>query len=154
MINLFEDFVKKYALDDFKKKLELNGTTKLEFYNELNSLMEKVCRIFDKLTNIASLRGGQVMMSVAKLTKPDAVVNKTDIKNSLNIDRLDKLWHAFDYLENENYITIEKKTSKFHIIKLNEDDNPDLTLFREIVQSYWETPLESIKKTEDWRSKK
>jgi hypothetical protein len=146
MINLFQDFVKKYELD------ELNGTTKLDFYNELNSFMEKVCRIFDKLTNIASLRGGQVMMSVAKLTTPDAVINKTDIKNSLNIDRLDKLWHAFDYLENENYINIEKKTSKFHIIKLNEDDNPDLTLFREIVQNYWETPLESLKKTKGWRA--
>ncbi|MEJ2296718.1 MAG: hypothetical protein P8Y23_18375, partial [Candidatus Lokiarchaeota archaeon] len=110
-----------------------------------------VCRIFDKLTNIASLRGGQVMMSIAKLSSPDSVINKTDIKNNLNIDRLDKLWHAFEYLENENYIKIEKKTSKFHIVKLNEDENPDLILFREIVQSYWESPLESKEKTKDWR---
>jgi hypothetical protein len=153
MINLFQDFVKKYELDDFKKKLELNGTTKLDFYNELNTFMEKVCRIFDKLTNIASLRGGQVMMSVAKLMSPDAVINKTDIKNNLNIDRLDKLWHAFEYLEKENYITIEQKTSKFHIVKLNEDDNPDLTLFREIVQTYWASPQESSEKTKDWRLK-
>lgn len=151
MINLFQDFVKKYELDDFKKKLELNGTTKLDFFNELSAFMEKVCRIFDKLTNIASLRGGQVMMSIAKLTSPDAVINKTDIKNNLSIDRLDKLWHAFEYLEKENYIKIEKKTSKFHIIKLNEEDNPDLTLFREIVQSYWESPLEIKEKTKDWR---
>jgi len=154
MINLFQDFVKKYELDDFKKKLELNGTTKLDFYNELNTFMEKICRIFDKLTNIASLRGGQVMMSVAKLTSPDAVINKTDIKNNLNIDRLDKLWHAFEYLEKENYINIEKKTSKFHIVKLNEDNNPDLTLFREIVQTYWESPQESSEKTKDWRRTK
>jgi len=151
MITLFQDFVKKYELDDFKKKLELNGTNKIEFYNELNNFMNKICNIFDKLTNIASLRGGQVMMSIAKLTSAETVVNKTDIKNSLNIDRLDKLWHAFEYLEKENYIKVEKKTSKFHIIKLNEDENPDLTLFREIVQNYWETPLESREKTKGWR---
>jgi hypothetical protein len=151
MITLFQDFVKKYELDDFKKKLELNGTNKIEFYTELNTIMEKICRIFDKLTNIASLRGGQVMMSLAKLTTADSVINKTDIKNSLNIDRLDKLWHAFDYLEKENYISIEKKTSKFHIIKLNEEDNPDLTLFKEIVQNYWETPEEIKEKAKGWR---
>ena len=154
MITLFQDFVKKYELSNFKTKLELNGTDKIDFYNELDKFMERICKIFDKLTNIASLRGGQVMMSIAKLTSPETVINKTDIKNSLNIDRLDKLWHAFDYLEKENYIKIEKKTSKFHIIKLNEEDNPDLKLFRELVQKYWETPSETGEKIKSWRLEK
>lgn len=146
----FDDFLKKYQLDDFKKILELKGNDKIDFYNELNAIMKSVCRIFDKLTNVASLRGGQVLMSLAKSQSPDSIINKSDVMNSLNIDRLEKLLHAFDYLENNNYIKIEKKTPKFHIVKLNEEDNPDFKLFREIIQKYWVSPEERKEEAKKW----
>jgi len=69
--------------------------------------------IFDKLAMIAPMRGAQVLLAVAKLTGPESVVNKTDIKRCLNIDRLEKILSAIDYLEKAKYITIEKKTEKF-----------------------------------------
>jgi hypothetical protein len=146
----FDEFIKKYRLDDFTIALELKGQDKVSFYNELNQLMRSMCRIFDKLTAIGSLRGGQVLMSLAKLSKSENVINKTDVKKNLNIDRLEKLLHAFDYLENENYINIEKKTSKFHVISLNETDNPDFILFRELVQKYWTSPEEEAERTKRW----
>ncbi|MFX0058660.1 MAG: hypothetical protein ACFE85_15970 [Candidatus Hodarchaeota archaeon] len=146
----FDNFLKKYYLDDFNKPLELKGKEKIELFNDLNNLLQAVCRILNKLTNIASLRGGQVLMSLAKLESIDSVVNKTDIMHNLNIDRLEKLLHAFNYLENENYIKIEKKTPKFHIIRLNEEDNPDFVLFKEIVQKFWSSPEENKDKTKSW----
>lgn len=60
----YENFIKKYKLDDFKIKLELKSHEKIEFYNGLNEIMKSICKIFDKLTSIASLRGGQVLMSL------------------------------------------------------------------------------------------
>ena len=147
----YEDFIKKYKLDDFKNKLELKSHEKIEFYNDLNEIMKSICKIFDKLTSITSLRGGQVLMSLAKLQKPEAVLNKTDIKRNLNIDRLEKLSHAFEYLIRQNYIKVEKKSSKFHIIKLNEKENPDFKLFQEIVQKFWSSPEEDKKSISLWR---
>jgi len=143
-------FIKKYELDDFTKLLELKGKDKVDFYNDFNELIKVVCKIFDKLTTIASLRGGQVLMSSAKLQQSDSVINKTDIMNSLNIDRLEKLLHAFDYLEKQNFIKIRKKTAKFHMIELNEKDNPDFILFREIIQKYWITPEDEKEKAKKW----
>jgi hypothetical protein len=99
------------------------------------------------------MRGGQVLMSLAKLQSDEAVINKTDIKNSLNIDRLEKLKYAFDYLEEANYIKIEKKTERFHIVRLNEDEIPDLKIFREIVQKYWTSPEEEKEKAQRWSGK-
>ena len=75
MIISFEDFIKKYKLDDFKDKLELKSHEKIDFYNDFNDIMKGICKIFDKLTNIASLRGGQVLMSLAKLQQSEAVIN-------------------------------------------------------------------------------
>lgn len=144
------DFIKKYGLDDFTKILELKGIEKIKFYEDFNEIMKIICRVFDKLTNIASLRGGQVLMSLAKLEKPESVINKTDVRNSLNIDRGEKLLHAFEYLEKQNYIKIRKKTSKFHIVKLNERDNPDFKLFREIVEKFWTTPENDKNKAKIW----
>jgi len=89
-------------------------------------------------------------MSLAKLQSESTVVNKSDIMHDLNIDRLEKLLHAFNYLENENYIIIEEKTPKFHVIKLNEDDNPDFILFKEIVKMYWSSPSENKEKAKKW----
>ena len=146
----YQEFVNKYRLANINDKLELKGEGKIDFYNDFDNLLKVISRIFDKLTNIASLRGGQVLMSLAKLQKENTVINKTDIMHSLNIDRLEKLFHAFEYLERENYINIEKKTEKFHIVSLNEKDNPDLTIFREIVQKYWLTPQEESEKTRRW----
>jgi len=146
-----EEFLEKYYIDDFTKTLELKGQKKITFYNDFNDIIKSIARIFDKLTNIASLRGGQVLMSLAKLEKSESVINKTDIKRNLNIDRLEKLFHAFDYLEENNYINIEKKTSKFHVIKLNEKDNPDFTLFREIIQKFWISPEEEEERVKKWR---
>jgi len=154
MVISYEEFIQKYQLDDFKKGLELRGHEKLNFYNDLNDIFKSTCKIFDKLTNIASLRGGQVLMSLAKLKTPETVINKTDVKSCLNIDRLEKLMHAFDYLEHQNYIKIERKTKKFHIIKLNDQDNPDFKLFQEIVQKFWTTPQEDKERITKWRNEK
>ena len=149
-----EEFIEKYYIDNFNEILELKGQKKVNFYNDFIDLIKSIARIFDKLTNIASLRGGQVLMSLAKLEKSESVINKTDIKRNLNIDRLEKLVHAFEYLEQNNYINIEKKTSKFHVIKLNEKDNPDFTLFREIVQKFWISPEEEEERVKKWRGMK
>jgi len=154
MIISYEDFLRKYKLDDFNDKLELKSHEKIDFYNDLNDIMKSICKIFDKLTNIASLRGGQVLMSLAKLQQSEAVINKTDIKRNLNIDRLEKLSHAFEYLELQNYIKVEKKSSKFHIIKLNEKENPDFKLFQEIIQKFWSSPEEDNKSIGFWRDSK
>lgn len=150
----FNEFVEKYQLDNFEKGLELKGNDKVNLYNDLASIMEAVCRIFDKLTTIFSLRGGQVLMSVAKLEASEDIISKTDIMNCLNIDRREKLIHAFDFLLEQNYIKIKKKTSKLHIIKLNENDNPDFRLFREIVQKFWISPQEEKNKAKLWKNLK
>ena len=131
-----KDFIKKYQLDNFKVNLELKSHEKLNFYNDFNDILNCICKIIDKLTTISSLRGGQVLISLAKLLDPETVINKTDIKNCLNIDRLEKLMHAFDYLERQNYIKIYEKTKKFHIIKLNKTDNPDFNLLQEIIKKF------------------
>ena len=150
----YDEFIQKYQLDDFKKGLELKGHEKINFYNDLNEIFRSICKILDKLTTIASLRGGQVLMSLAKLQKSEGVINKTDVKSCLNIDRLEKLMHAFDYLEQQNYIKIEKKSQKFHIVKLNKENNPDFILFQEIVQKFWNSPQEVKEKTLKWRDSK
>jgi hypothetical protein len=146
----YEEFLKKYLINDFKANLKLSGINKVDFHNDIDKLLQIICRIFDKLTNIAPMRGGQVLMSLAKLSTPGAVINKTDIKNNLNIDRLEKLYYAFDYLEEKNYIKIEKKTEKFHIVRLNEEEIPDLKILREIVQKYWISPEEEKNKVKKW----
>ena len=150
MSQSYKDFLKKYNIDDFKTKLQLTGRTKIDFYNDIDKLLRSMCTIFDKLSNIAPMRGAQVLMGLAKLQGTNNVINKTDVKNCLNIDRLEKLKYAFDYLENAGYIKIEKKTEKFHIVKLNEEDNPNLAIFREIVQKYWKSPLEEKEKVKKW----
>jgi hypothetical protein len=150
----YEEFLKKYLIDDFKTNLKLTGRNKIDFYNDIDKLLRIICRIFDKLTSIAPMRGGQVLMSLAKLSEPGVVINKTDIKNNLDIDRLEKLYYAFDYLEEHNYIKIEKKTEKFHIIRLNEEEIPDLKILREIVQKYWTSPEEEKEKAKKWSGEK
>ena len=146
----FEQFLEKYKIDDFTRPLELKGQEKVSFYNDLTEIIKSVCRIFDKLTTMGSLRGGQVLMSLAKLEASETVINKTDVKRNLTIDRLEKLLHAFDYLEQNNYVIIEKKTSKFHVVSLNEEDNPDFSLFKEIIQKYWLSPEEELEKAKRW----
>ena len=150
MSQSYKDFLKKYNIDDFKTKLQLTGRTKVDFYNDIDKLLRAMCNIFDKLSNIAPMRGAQVLMGLAKLHETNDVINKTDVKKCLNIDRLEKLKYAFDYLEKAGYIKIEKKTEKFHIVKLNEEDNPDLTVFREIVQKYWKSPQEEVEQAKKW----
>ena len=154
MSQSYKDFLDKYKIDDFKTNLKLSGSTKIDFYNDIDKLLKTMSTIFDKLAMIAPMRGSQVLMAVAKLTGPNNVVNKTDIKRCLNIDRLEKVLSAIDYLEKAKYITIEKKTEKFHIIKLNEEDNPDLIIFREIVQKYWKSPQEEVELAKKWRDEK
>ncbi|MBY9012177.1 MAG: hypothetical protein KGD70_07375, partial [Candidatus Lokiarchaeota archaeon] len=130
--------------------LKLTGHTKIDFYNDIDKLLKSMSIIFDKLATIGTMRGAQVLMAVAKLTGPDKVVNKTDVKNCLNIDRLEKLNSAFKYLKDAKYIMVEEKTEKFHIVKLNEEDNPDLNIFREIVQKYWKSPQEEVEQAKKW----
>lgn len=150
----FNDLIKKYGLDKFEEGLEFKGRDKINFYNDLKSIISSISRIFNKLTTIFSLRGGQVLMSLAKLQSADAIISKTDILNCLNLDRREKLIHAFDYLLEQNYIKIKKKTSKFHIVKLNEKDNPDFKLFREIVQEFWSSPEQEKINVKSWRDLK
>lgn len=149
-MNSITDLFEKYHLDSFDEALELKGNDKITFVNDLNSLLESVCRILDKLTTVFSLRGGQVLMSLAKLQDYEDIISKTDVMNCLNIDRREKLIHAFDVLLEQNYIKIKKKTSKFHMVKLNEQDNPDFTLLREIVQRFWTSPQEEKDKAKLW----
>lgn len=150
MSQSYKDFLDKYKIDDFKTSLKLTGHTKVDFYNDIDKLLRSMSTIFDKLATIAPLRGAHVLMAIAKLTGPDKVVNKTDVKNCLNIDRLEKIQPAIVYLEKAKYITIEKKTEKFHIIKLNQEDNPDLQVFREIIQKYWKSPREEADQAKKW----
>ncbi|MBY9008227.1 MAG: hypothetical protein KGD74_00015 [Candidatus Lokiarchaeota archaeon] len=89
-------------------------------------------------------------MSLAKLQDYEDIISKTDVMNCLNIDRREKLIHAFDVLVDQNYIKIKKKTSKFHMVKLNEQDNPDFTLLREIVQRFWTSPQEEKDEAKSW----
>ena len=149
-MNSINDFIEKYQLDRFDEALELKSRDKINFYNDLEALLNTICRIFDKITTTFSLRGGQVLMSLAKLQASEDVISKTDIMNCLNIDRREKLIHAFDSLLEHNYIEIKKKTSKFHMVKLNEGDNPDFKLFREIVEKFWTSPKEEKDKTKLW----
>ncbi len=149
-MNSITDFFEKYHLDSFDEALKLKGNDKITFFNDLISLLSSVCRIFDKLTTVFSLRGGQVLMSLAKLQDYEDIISKTDVMNCLNIDRREKLIHAFDVLLEQNYIKIKKKTSKFHMVKLNEQDNPDFTLFREIIQRFWTSPQEEKDKAKSW----
>ncbi len=150
MSQSYKDFLEKYKIDDFKTNLKLSGHTKIDFYNDIDKLLRIMSTIFDKLATIGTLRGAQVLMAIAKLGGPDKVVNKTDVKNCLNIKRLEKILPAIDYLKQAKYITIEEKTKRFHILKLNEEDNPDLRLFREIIQKYWRSPREEVDKAEKW----
>ncbi|HEC40313.1 hypothetical protein LCGC14_0744640 [marine sediment metagenome] len=149
-MNSITDFIEKYHLDTFEEVLELKYIDKINFLNDLNILLNTICRIFDKITTIFSLRGGQVLMSLAKLKNSEEIISKTDVQNCLNLDRREKLIHAFDFLLEHNYIEIKKKTSKFHVVKLNENDNPDFKLFREIVQKFWISPEEEKNKTKKW----
>jgi len=153
-MNSFNDLTEKYNLDNFNKVLELKGHDKIDFYNDLNDIKQTICRIFNNLTTIFSVRGGQVLMSLAKLQKFEEIIIKKDVMNCLNIDRREKLAHAFEFLKEQNYIEIKKKTSKFHIVKLNEKDNPDFKLFREIIQEFWTSPQEEKNKTKLWRELK
>jgi len=154
MSQSYKDFLDKYKIDDFKTNLKLSGSTKIDFFNDIDKLLKTMSIIFDKLAMIAPMRGAQVLLAVAKLTGPNNVVNKTDIIRCLNIKRLEKILSAINYLEKAKYITIEKKTEKFHIIKLNEIDNPDLIIFREIVQKYWKSPQEEVEQANKWRDEK
>ena len=150
----FDKFIQKYQLNNFEKELILKGRDKIDFYNDLSAIMETFCRILNRLTTIFSLRGGQVLMSLAKLQSSEDVISKTDVMNCLNIDRREKLIHAFDFLLEQNYIKIKKKTSKFHMVKLNENDNPDFILFREIIQKFWTSPQEEKDKLKSWSDEK
>jgi len=144
------DLFEKYHLNSFDETLELRGNDKITFINDLNSIFESICRIFDKMSTVFSLRGVQVLMSLAKLQSHEDIISKTDVLNCLNLDRREKLIHAFDSLLEQNYIKIKKKSSKFHMIKLNEQDNPDFILLREIVQKFWTSPQEEKDKAKLW----
>lgn len=150
MKNSIDEFIRKYGLNDFKKALELKGQEKIEFFNDLTRLFKTIGRIFDKTANIPSIRGLLLLMGLAKLESSEEIINKSDIKDELNIDRLEKLAHAFEYLEKNNYINIIEKTPRFHVVKLNIEDHPDLNLFKEIIDKYWLSPREQKNKLKKW----
>lgn len=148
------DFIKKYQLDNYSEKLLLIGEKKVEFYNDFDRVLSSICNIFVKISNLMSLRGGQVLLGLAKLENSENIINKSDVQRCLNIDRLEKLLHAFEYLEDQNYIRVRKKNPKFHIVELNEKDNPDLKIFKEIIQKFWISPQEQKIKFQNWRGKR
>ena len=149
-----EKFIEKYQLDNFKGAFQLKGAEKVEFYNDFNNILRSICNIFVKISNLMSLRGGQVLLGLAKLGNSENIINKSDIQKCLNLDRLEKLFHAFEYLEDQKYIKVRKKNPKFHIVKLNEKDYPDLKLYKEIIQRFWVSPQEQKKEFQQWREKK
>jgi len=150
MKNSIDDFIKKYELDNFKKTLELTPQNKIEFFNDLTEILRIICRIFDKTANIPSIRGLLLLMGLAKIGESEEVINKSDIMDELNIDRLEKLSHAFEYLEQNNDIKIIEKTPRFHVVKLNKEENPDLKIFEELIKKYWKSPKEQKKKIQKW----
>ena len=149
-----EKFIDKYQLDNFKGTVQLKGEEKVEFYNDFNNILRSICNIFVKISNLMSLRGGQVLLGLAKLGNSENIINKSDIQKCLNLDRLEKLLHAFEYLEDQKYIKVRKKNPKFHIVKLNEKGYPDLKLYKEIIQKFWVSPQEQKKEFQQWREKK
>jgi hypothetical protein len=148
-----DEFIQKYNLDDFKEKLELQGKEKLEFYNDLEKIFKTFVKILDNAANIPSIRGLLLLMGLAKLNEFNEVINKSDIKDILNIDRLEKLSHAFDYLEKNNFIKVKEKTPRFHIVKLNKMDNPGLQMLEDLIIKYWESPKNKKSKVHDWVKK-
>ncbi|MFX1315676.1 MAG: hypothetical protein ACFE9T_07420 [Promethearchaeota archaeon] len=154
MTTSVEKFIEKYQLDNFNETLMLKGELKIDFFNDFNNILKAICNIFKKISNIMSLRGGQVLLGLAKLEDSERVINKSDVQKCLNIDRFEKLLHAFEYLEDQNYIKVHKKNPKFHIVELNEKDNPDLKLLKEIIQKYWISPQEEKEKLKEWSEKK
>jgi len=150
MKNSIDEFIKKYGLNDFNKSLELKGQSKIEFFNDLTRLFKTISRIFDKAANIPSIRGLLLLMGLSKLETSEEIINKSDIKDELDIDRLEKLAHAFEYLEKNNYIKIIEKTPRFHVVRLNKEDNPDLKLFEELINKYWSSPKEQKDKIKNW----
>jgi len=154
MTTSVENFIEKYQLDNFSEALILKGELKVGFFNDFNNILKAICNIFIKISNIMSLRGGQVLLGLAKLEDSESIINKSDVQKCLNIDRFEKLIHAFEYLKDQNYIKVHKKNPKFHIVKLNEKDNPDLKLFKEIIQKFWISPQEEKEKLQEWREKK
>ncbi|MFW9877053.1 MAG: hypothetical protein ACFFG0_28515 [Candidatus Thorarchaeota archaeon] len=153
MSTSIERFIEKYKLDNFSEVLMLKGELKVTFFNDFNNILKTICNVFKKISNIMSLRGGQVLLGLAKLEDSESIINKSDVQKCLNIDRFEKLLHAFEYLEDQNYISVHKKNPKFHIVELNEKDNPDLKLFKEIVQKFWISPQEEKEKLQEWREK-
>ncbi len=154
MIKSVHDFINKYQLDNYSERLLLKGETKVEFYNDFEIILKSICNIFVKLSNLMSLRGGQVLMGLAKLEDSENIINKSDVQKCLNIDRFEKLLHAFEYLKDQNYIKIKKKNPKFHLVELNEVDYPDLRIFKEIIQKFWISPQEQKTKFKDWSETK
>ena len=148
-----EKFIDKYQLDNFKGTFQLKGEEKVEFYNDFNNILRSICNIFVKISNLMSLRGGQVLLGLAKLGNSENIINKSDIQKCLNLDRLEKLLHAFEYLEDQKYIKVRKKNPKFHIVELNEKDYPDLKIYKEIIHKYWVSPQEQKKEFQQWREK-
>ncbi|MHA2038463.1 MAG: hypothetical protein ACW98X_18675 [Promethearchaeota archaeon] len=148
-----ENFIEKYQLDNFKRVFELKGEEKVEFYNDFIKILRSICNIFVKISNLMSLRGGQVLLGLAKLENSENIINKSDIQKCLNLDRFEKLVPAFEYLEDQKYIKVRKKNPKFHVVELNEKDYPDLKVYKEIIHKFWVSPQEQKKEFQQWREK-
>lgn len=142
--------MEKYELNDINKPLELSGREKIEFLNDLRNIMESISNLFDKLTNINSIREGLVLIAIAKLQKLDAVILKKNVMDCLKIPRYDAIKRAFEDLEKQDYIKLEEIASG-HRIKLNDNKFTDLVILREIIQRYWESPEEQNNRTKKWR---
>jgi len=151
MIISIKDFIEKYQLDNFKGTFQLKGEEQVEFYNDFNKILKSICNIFVKISNLMSLRGGQVLLGLAKLENSENIINKSDIQKCLNLDRFEKLVHAFEYLEDQKYIKVRKKNPKFHVLELNDKDYPDLKIFKEIIQKFYVSPQEQKKEFQQWR---
>ena len=151
----YSSFIKKYNLNDITTPLSLVGTQKVDFVNDFNSLFKSLCTVFDKFATIASekkARCCQTLMAIAKLCLNGSKINKAGIMKALKLDKYREL--DLEPLKEHELIIIDKVNSNLHLLGLNLEKNPDLKIFSEIIQEYWQTINDNSEDAQKWMETK